>query len=1247
MQKNTLREWDVIAMPGFFKAGRPSITSGLLTRILAVLTRKQGSCQQLMLKVMKLTVLLLTVVFLSVYATGVSQTVTFSGKDVPLENVFPAIKKQTGYLVSANRDMLRAAHPVSVAVVNMPLKDFLQLVLKDQRLNFTIENKTIFIIQKEVSPSAKRDTTQQVRNSLVGRIVAQDGKPVARASIHLKNAKAGTQSDENGRFRFGNVDNNEILVITSVGFEPLQIPVRNFANTAGVTGRISNGVTELNIMLQFKASVLNETVITTGYGNYRKGNYTGAVTTVKAADIMTTGVSTIDQMLEGVVPGLFVNTPTGQVGASARLRVRGTSTLLGSQEPVWVVDGVIQTNPNSYENTNFTTNEDDIRELAGTAISWLNPYDIETITVLKDASATAIYGSKAANGVIVITTKKAQAGKISVNYAGDFSIGQRPRYGLYSQMNSAELMQYSRENYDDRAPFQPGIIRQGYAGLIYKMINNQITLEEMNRQYHQMANQNTDYFDALFRDALSYHHSLSVSGGSDILQNRTSFSFDNQLGEAKGNNLGSFNAVSNTTLRASKKLTVDLSVNGTYRKVDGFAYGVNPFGYAYNTARIYPLYNNDGSFFYYQKMGTQSTAVPGLVNYNYNIVNERDNTGSTNATWSWNTILAASWKILPFLEYRGTFGFASSAARTDKWATELSYYITNIRGYEYGNVMPGGIETQSTRLPDGGLYYYNTNTANTITSRNVLVYDRLIKNLHKVTVSLGTETRSVKTSEFSQDRYGYLKYRGNTFANPPLTYYPLGNKNFASTNESIAIGSTLIAGAKNNYLSEFGQMIYTYDNRYTLNATARLDASNRFGQFNNRRFSPVWSIGAKWSVANEKPLRENAGWMDVLDVYGSYGYQGQAVESISPYLTATYDGILSGYGVNGLRVNKLPYPDLGWQKTSSWNIGLDAGFLKGRIIFNGNVYKKISHVYNTESIPYENGANSDVVSGSIIENNGYEASLQIIPVRSRNFTWTVSANSSVNHNKVRTHRSSDSYNDYLTGKANISGDAYSTFYSYQFAGLNPDDGTPLFLYMDVSKPPAPFTSSLNYLVPTGRMLPDISGGFSTSFRYRSFTAGLMFAYQFGAANRLPAIYDYSNYAGTPDAMGNVNRHLFHRWRKPGDENIAGIYPSVPGISNVSNIVDVGRGDYRNRYELYAFSDARTASTDMIRCRSITLGYDFSQQVLKRLPVHRLAIKASMTNPFMWVSDNRWEGLDPSTADWPARRISSISVQMSL
>ena len=432
----------------------------------------------------------------TVFGQAEQKKITMKVTDVTVLDALYEVNRLCGNLIFFMKEEVgRENTLVSVDVENLSLLETVKKIIEGTSLACIEKNGRLI-----VAPAVQMPVT------VCGFVTDQRKSPMPGATVMVKGLTLGTVTDSRGWYKLSVPQLKDFtLVFSFIGMKEAE---RKYA-----------GKDTINIILYEDVQAMDEVVVT-GYGNVSKGSYTGASTTVKASDVMMAGVSSIDQMLQGVVPGMLVMNKTGMVGASPKIRVRGTSTLLGSQEPVWVVDGVIQRDPqpfNSEDNTKFSVDADDIRQLAGNAISWLNPNDIETITVLKDASATAIYGSQAANGVIVITTKKAKVGKISVNYNGDFSIGQRPRYGLYDLMNSAERMQLSKEIYEERREFTNGsvVLPIGYEGLLQKLFNKEITHEEMASEYEKMARQNTDWFDILFRNSFNHSHSLGISGGSE------------------------------------------------------------------------------------------------------------------------------------------------------------------------------------------------------------------------------------------------------------------------------------------------------------------------------------------------------------------------------------------------------------------------------------------------------------------------------------------------------------------------------------------------------------------------------------------------------------------------------------------------------------------------------------------------------------------------------------------------------------
>lgn len=1196
------------------------------------------------MNVMKLTAILIMAAIFQASASGHAQTVTLSAETIPLKNVFAAIKVQTGYVVFSNANTIDEQQRISLSVKDMPLEELMVLLLKDLPVTYLIKGKTIVLSRK----SAMAAEPALPPGSASGTIRSAAGEPLPGVSIRIKNTSIGTISAANGNFSLVNIPDNAVVVFSMLGYEPVEVGFRRTENgfiaftvkreQAGLLRSTESGAPVLSLTMRTRDLSINDVVVN-GYSSVNKGNYVGAVYSVRADDIRIAGETSIDQMLQGVVPGMNVMVQSGQVGATPKIRIRGTSTILGNQEPVWVVDGIIQRDPLPLPPNSGSLAGDlgDLRLIASNAISWLNPNDIETITVLKDASATAIYGSQAANGVIVLTTKKARPGQISVSYNTNLSVGQRPKYAQFDLMNSQELMRFSKEVYEGRDSYTYDVLPIGYGGLIQRLQNKEIDYDEYMQGFRKLENQNTDWFDYLFRNAFSQNHSVSISGGNEKLMNRTSLNMQQQIGEAKGNDLRSFSASSNTTLRLGNRLTVNLLLNGSVRNADGFAYGVSPFDYAYNTSRTIPMYNEDGTLFYHEKRGIISSAIPGKAGFLYNVQNEIENTGSLNTNSTLGTTADVRFKLAKGLEYQGLLSYSSATTRQKSYATELSWYITNERGYDFGSVASNSPEENNTRLPFGGLAALQNSTNKSYTFRNSLVYNRIFSKVHSVTVQGGIEARSSLLESDLSTRYGYLRYRGETFA--PVPHRPdLVSGPRVDLHEAMRQNSRIV-NQESNYLSEYVSAFYGFDQRYVFNFNARLDASNRFGQDKNKRFQPTWSVGGKWRMANEKWFR-NVAWLNNLDLSATYGYQGNAVEEVSPYLIATDGGLSNLYNQYILNIKSLPYMDLGWEKTKTWNLGADISLFNGRVSATANYFRKVSNVLSPRQVPLENGMDAAIVFGSQMENYGYDFIINVMPIRTKNVTWQLAVNSGRTRNVVKDNQKINLLNDYLGGTAVLNGRPYTTFYSYSFAGLSPANGVPMFNYLD-GKLSDDYS---NFLVETGKLEPDFTGGVNTSLRYKTISLQVMFAVAFGADKRLPVYY---NSSGAPTPQQNAPRVLDQRWKQPGDEqhtNIPAVPPGNPRRFEVElpllNPLAV------SPYDLYNMSDIMVANADFIRCRQVSLNYQFGPSVLKQLHLRNLSSSFSLTNPFLIVFDKAWRGYDPETTGWPARRVTSVSLNMT-
>ena len=594
---------------------------------------------------MKLCLLFICVFTLTLSASSFAQQerVSFDLKNVSVKVLLDEIQKQTSWCFLFNPEQTKQLGKLSLRVENETVEEVLNRILKDTDLTFKFKNDLIMIVPKE---EVKDDDKKKKDIQIVGLVTDNNKLPLPGVTVIVKGLTIGTATDASGKYTLSLPKTEKFsLLFSFIGMKTKEV--------------VYTGKDTINVVMQEDVETLDD-VIVTGYATIDRGSYVGAVTQIRAEDIQVAGEATIDQMLQGVIPGMSVVNRTGKVGGSPKIRIRGTSTLLGNQEPLWVVDGVIQTDPLPLPDdaSPISSEMDGLRETASNAISWLNPADIETITVLKDASATAIYGTRATNGVIVITTKKAKGDGLNISYSGNFSVGMKPSYRMYDMMNSQEHMRFSRELWEDRDSYNQNIQPIGYAGLIQKLQKKEITQQQFEQEYRKMENMNTDWFDILFRNSFSHVHNISISAQGEKVSSRFSIGINSTKGEAKGNDMLTLTANSNTTFRLDERLIIDLQLNGTYRETKDFAFGVSPYEYALNTARDIPAYNEDGSLYYYEKAGATSYSIPDKVAYNYNILNERDNSGTETDGTNLQAALNLRWNLLKDLEFQTTASYS-------------------------------------------------------------------------------------------------------------------------------------------------------------------------------------------------------------------------------------------------------------------------------------------------------------------------------------------------------------------------------------------------------------------------------------------------------------------------------------------------------------------------------------------------------------------------------------------------------------
>ena len=747
-----------------------------------------------------------------------------------------------------------------------------------------------------------------------------------------------------------------------------------------------------------------------------------------------------------------------------------------------------------------------------------------------------------------------------------------------------------------------------------------------------------------WQNAFNQDYTLSVSGGSEVGRYYLSVGYNNSKGTTKGDDLERYNVNLNVTTKLGDYVDVNGKVSFSDRRSNGF-YMVNPSDYALETSRaIAPD----------ERYTTYTSTVPGLSSnfpLTYNIFDEIAHTGNEARIRQTNASVSINAKVLPELTLNGLFGVNYSNTVTKKWADERSYYIAEIRGYDYGAVEPNSDEEKASRLSKGGILLYETNGNTSYTARLQASYSKVFLEDHVVNAMLGYEVRSTKNEGFSTQEWGYFPDRGMG-----ISYeYDTGSSGSTSMNgnSSLEKHTAKLTDMVSNTISGFATLVYAYRNRYVLNANLRMDASNRFGQYTNHKLQPVWSVAARWSIS-EEPWFRMLGEMSEFNIRVSYGSQGNVPTTVGPNLVVRYPSTLINRFSNEyqLSISRFAYPDLRWEKTHTINVGTDFSFAKGRI--SGTIdyyYKKGKDIIFSLDVPAEYGVSTTYKNGADIKNTGFEVAVTFVPVQGKDFQWSITPTYSKNSNNVQnTGKTEYSYQDYLAGNAFEDGKPVNAVYAWEFTGLDPEYGYAMFKHASRNQDEVvKMSDPKEYLKYCGQADPKINGGFTTAIRWKNLTLNAQFAYSFGNVKRLNFLYE-----GTmtmPDPQDNLHQDLLKRWRRPGDElttNIPGFV--LDGSSAYNLYVPIENTVSLNSYEMYNYSDIRVVKGDFLRCRNLSISYVLPQKFLEHFGVRMMSCMFNVTNP-LTICSKDLRGQDPEQAGTggtalPITQTYSLSVNIS-
>ncbi|MGN7786535.1 SusC/RagA family TonB-linked outer membrane protein [Niabella sp. 22666] len=1162
------------------------------------------------------------VLFYGAHVSG--QTVTLKAKNQPLTAVLKTIQKQTSYRFVYTKSQMDAAKPVTVNVTNQPLTQVLDLCFNDQKISYEIQvADRIIIIKDKPTVTISVAVAQSPAQLITGRVTNRDKEPLQGASVQVEGKTRTMITNANGEYRIYAAP-DEQLIFSFVNYQQERVAVKDRS--------------VIDVVMAPNVNIMEEVTISTGYQKIEQKYLTGSVTRLNMDSIYQPGLTTVDKMLEGRVPGLIMMQNSGQAGAAPKLRIRGTSTYLGTREPLWVVDGIVQVDPVPIAANRI--NDLDFVNLVGNAISGINPADIQSIDVLKDAAATALYGVRAANGVIVITTKTGIPGPPTITYNGNVNFTRRPRYTDrdVAMMNSLERVDVSRELIQRQIPIKG--VPEAYEKATLDYYNGIIDYDTYKRRVDRAETMNTDWLGAVTQDVIASSHTLSISGGREASNIYASAGYTDEQGVIKGEFNKRYTGMIKFMLN-HKNLKTQFSIMANKNDRSYTPGELAILNYAYSTSRAIPLYNEDGSLYYFTTVKRNN----GELNLrpSFNVLNEMEHSGNTLDGGGYSATANINYQLMRGLQLETILSYTSSNTEQRTWFGEKTNWVDLAKGAAFAS-------PQENPIPFGGELRQQNTQQNAYTIRANAIFNRFLdqNKKHMLNVMLGGEVISTKMNNTSQMSRGYYPERGHSFAKIDTDVYTAYADWFSAN------GQPVILEGLTNMLSALVTGSYIYNDRYVLTASTKSEFSNAFGSRSNERFLPTWGISGRWNI--DRDLLKNAKWVNMAALRLSYGTQGAMLPGQTPY-TIIQKGVLqSNYQAFGSTIAFFPNPNLKWEKTDAYNAGLDFSFFNNRL--NGSIgffYKKTTNAFLDRRVSVINGVRSYIVNSGTIENKGVELGFNFTPLNTmlgseqKKLVWRIDPqlgqvfnkllNQALNKDEenVITDPGAITYTDFLSGRAAVNGKSVNTFYAYRFRRLD-EKGQPVFYGAEPENASALAEKYRNMSVEdvfrsvmteVGRREPIMQGGISNYIAYGSLSLNLMLTYSLGNKIRLLNIVSGNYGTYQPSGQQNLRREFVDRWRNPGDE----LYTNIPGLSprNVTPLwwesaqVVAFADDY---YHMYDNADIRVVNGNYLKLQYASLNYTCTQKLCQQLRLKAAQLSLSGSNLFTWAHKDL-KGQDPT------------------
>lgn len=1051
-------------------------------------------------------------------ANAQSPRISIHVKHKNVIQVLTRITEKTGITFFYNIEEIKKIPPVTLRVENETVDHLLMLLLKDQGLQPVHTNGIIAITR------VNNKNNVSLINEVSGRVVDASGRPLPAATIIEWAGNNYTKTDTAGIFHI-EVPLPATLQVSYVGMQTKKLSI--------------NSTTFLTIPLQPVLTPINEVVIN-GYSRVKQKYSAASVTSIASSSLDRHDQLSVDNMLESKVPGLAITMNNTNPGAASKIRLRGTATLLGNREPLWVIDGIISNPPMKLDAANV--NSLDEVNLMTSPVIGLNPGDIERIDVLKDAAATALYGVNSGNGVILITTRMGNKHKTPhVRFSQMTNITFRPNYHSLNLMNASRRMALSKEIIDEKLPFANGILPQGFEQDYTSYLKGAMSKETLAEKQAAYTSMNTDWFDILFNNGVTQNYHLSVDGGGRNTAYYLSMGYADQKGPAIFTQAKQYSGMAGFTWHPVPALETGIKFSGA-RNEGTYPYQTNPYQYAFNTSRSLPYTIGQQRVYY--------SAAPfapawSLANYEMdtsqvalsNIVTEMENSHTNTLVNTYKTVIHADWTFLRSFKLHGLYGIGTSVAKNSSYAgAQTSYMATK---YRLG-LAPGLIYSDAAKrniiLPDGGEYQETATTQQDYTIRHAIEYSFKAP-AHYIQLLAGNELRQSKYNIDKLFLLGYYPDSGKVAHAPAADDYPLYKAFFSYS--GIQPKETIIH--KYRQMSWYGMLVYAYKDRYTFNFNVRQDGANYFAQYGSKTWQRTWAAAVKWSILDEPLIKKNRHSDNLLALRMSYGYNVGLPEIKSSKLTISNSSPNIISGENQATVTGFANPGLRWEKTYVFNAGIDFSFFNNRLYGTVEAYHKQSKdLLANIDLAEENGVDAGRYNSASMVNRGIEAGIQWQIIQRHNWKWSIGTNLSFNKTRILQTNFTDpgvigNQQQYLDGSIIKSGTDPNMMYAYKFTGLD-KDGYPTFrgIYdKDYQVQPTVAEYYAHVFVPVGSRIPLIDGSFSTNIRYRNWTLMAIFRVKLAYKQRLVNLYGSGGFI--PNPTENTSAVVEQRWKQPGDE----------------------------------------------------------------------------------------------------------------